>query len=369
MEAEAQAEEAAWEVMHLDHDRTSANSSPQTSPGPGADASPGPGFDASPVPFTVATAATGTSPGAGVGASPAAGVLLKAADATSINNAVSSDRAVIASEDHRLGSYHNNHNASSRNNNSHRSTRPPLTPSSSTRGDGLPSPYTQYHTTGPSPPGASPGPGTSPGVSSGAYSPHPPLFAPSLAFTPVPLSPHYLPYSPHALLNPRHLSGGTSGISGSSNGGTTTMSPSSSTTPSTSSPSTYPINSRGGASNQHTPTSLTAAGAKGVTSRSSSPYTGDTPQGGASHHPHSHHSNNNNNNNSSTTNTSPAYAFGHNRSLHIKLSSPDRKRATSPSEVKSRQEARQLSAEANRDRTIAERKMKAMLVSEKVRKS
>ena len=147
------------------------------------------------------------------------------------------------------------------------------------------------------------------------------------------------------------------------------MSPSSSSTPSTSSPSTYPTTSRGGASNQHTPTSLTAAGAaKGATSRSSSPYIGDTPQGGASHHNHPHHTTTNINNNNTTTNTSPAYAFGHNRSLHIKLSSPDRKRATSPSEVKSRQEARQLSAEANRDRTIAERKMKAMLVSEKVRR-
>jgi hypothetical protein len=41
------------------------------------------------------------------------------------------------------------------------------------------------------------------------------------------------------------------------------------------------------------------------------------------------------------------------RYLHEKLSSPDRrKRALSPTEAKRRQEAKQLSAETNRDRTV-----------------
>ena len=67
------------------------------------------------------------------------------------------------------------------------------------------------------------------------------------------------------------------------------------------------------------------------------------------------------------TTTSPAYAFGLNRSLHHKLSSPDRKRAVSPSEVKTKSEQRQLSAEAKRGRNLAARRMKATLVLDRVK--
>ena len=49
------------------------------------------------------------------------------------------------------------------------------------------------------------------------------------------------------------------------------------------------------------------------------------------------------------------------RSLHDKLSSPDRRRSCSPTEAKRRQEAKQLLAEVNRDRVTNEKKQKAMV--------
>ena len=49
------------------------------------------------------------------------------------------------------------------------------------------------------------------------------------------------------------------------------------------------------------------------------------------------------------------------RSLHDKLSSPDRRRSCSPTEAKRRQEAKQLLAEVNRDRVVNEKKQKAMV--------
>jgi hypothetical protein len=49
------------------------------------------------------------------------------------------------------------------------------------------------------------------------------------------------------------------------------------------------------------------------------------------------------------------------RSLHDKLSSPDRRRSVSPGEAKRRQEAKQLAAEYNRDRSLDERKQKALI--------
>lgn len=69
----------------------------------------------------------------------------------------------------------------------------------------------------------------------------------------------------------------------------------------------------------------------------------------------------------SPVDTSPSYPFGHNRNLHAKLSSPDRRRAFSPSEAKKKQEARHVSAESNRDSFVAERRLKAMLVSNRVK--
>ena len=56
-----------------------------------------------------------------------------------------------------------------------------------------------------------------------------------------------------------------------------------------------------------------------------------------------------------------------NRFLHAKLSSPDRRRAISPVEAKKRQEAKQHSAESNRDKSVAERRQKALLVSDRVK--
>lgn len=53
--------------------------------------------------------------------------------------------------------------------------------------------------------------------------------------------------------------------------------------------------------------------------------------------------------------------------MHAKLSSPDRRRALSPTESKRKQEAKQLSAESNRDSFVAERRLKAMLVSDRVK--
>ena len=55
------------------------------------------------------------------------------------------------------------------------------------------------------------------------------------------------------------------------------------------------------------------------------------------------------------------------RSLHAKLSSPDRRRAISPTELRSKQEAKQQSAELNRDKTLAGKRLKAMQVSDRVK--
>ena len=55
------------------------------------------------------------------------------------------------------------------------------------------------------------------------------------------------------------------------------------------------------------------------------------------------------------------------RSLHEKLSSPDRRKTLSPSEAKRKHEARQIAAESNRDRSVNERIQKAMIASERVR--
>ena len=55
------------------------------------------------------------------------------------------------------------------------------------------------------------------------------------------------------------------------------------------------------------------------------------------------------------------------RSLHDKLSSPDRRRAVSPTEVKRRQEEKQLLAETNRDRALDEKKQKAMVAWNRVK--
>jgi hypothetical protein len=54
------------------------------------------------------------------------------------------------------------------------------------------------------------------------------------------------------------------------------------------------------------------------------------------------------------------------RSLHDKLSSPDRKRAISPTEALRRYEERLSQAESNRDQTLAERVQKAHIASERV---
>ena len=53
------------------------------------------------------------------------------------------------------------------------------------------------------------------------------------------------------------------------------------------------------------------------------------------------------------------------RSLHDKLSSPDRRRTISPSEAQRRYEERHINAEINRDNTIAERVQKAHIASER----
>ena len=53
--------------------------------------------------------------------------------------------------------------------------------------------------------------------------------------------------------------------------------------------------------------------------------------------------------------------------LHNKLSAPDRRRAASPTEVRRKQEAKQHSAESNRDKTVAERRQKALLVSDRAK--
>lgn len=55
------------------------------------------------------------------------------------------------------------------------------------------------------------------------------------------------------------------------------------------------------------------------------------------------------------------------RSLHQKLSSPDRKRALSPSEAKRRYEAKLQAAETNREKTVAEKVQKAMIASTRVK--
>jgi hypothetical protein len=55
------------------------------------------------------------------------------------------------------------------------------------------------------------------------------------------------------------------------------------------------------------------------------------------------------------------------RSLHDKLSSPDRKKSISPSEALRRYEERLSNAESNRDQSIAERVQKAQIASERVR--
>ena len=55
------------------------------------------------------------------------------------------------------------------------------------------------------------------------------------------------------------------------------------------------------------------------------------------------------------------------RHLHAKLSSPDRRRAMSPSEAKKKHEARQQSAETMRDKNVAEKRLRAMLVSDRVK--
>lgn len=55
------------------------------------------------------------------------------------------------------------------------------------------------------------------------------------------------------------------------------------------------------------------------------------------------------------------------RSLHEKLSSPDRRRALSPTEAKRKHEARQIAAESNRDRSVNERIQKAMIASVRVK--
>lgn len=64
-------------------------------------------------------------------------------------------------------------------------------------------------------------------------------------------------------------------------------------------------------------------------------------------------------------NTPPSTISG--RSLHEKLSSPDRKRSMSPSEALKRYEARQIAAELNRDKTVAEKVQKAMIASNRVK--
>ena len=58
---------------------------------------------------------------------------------------------------------------------------------------------------------------------------------------------------------------------------------------------------------------------------------------------------------------------GSNKCLHAKLSAPDRRRAVSPTEVRRKQEAKQHSAESNRDRTVAERRQRALLVSDRAK--
>ena len=58
---------------------------------------------------------------------------------------------------------------------------------------------------------------------------------------------------------------------------------------------------------------------------------------------------------------------GANKCLHAKLSAPDRRRAVSPTEVRRKQEAKQHSAESNRDRTVAERRQRALLVSDRAK--
>jgi len=55
------------------------------------------------------------------------------------------------------------------------------------------------------------------------------------------------------------------------------------------------------------------------------------------------------------------------RSLHEKLSSPDRRKALSPTEAKRRHDARQIAAESNRDQEIAARIEKASIVSTRVK--
>jgi hypothetical protein len=64
-------------------------------------------------------------------------------------------------------------------------------------------------------------------------------------------------------------------------------------------------------------------------------------------------------------NTPPSTLSG--RSLHEKLSSPDRKRSMSPSQALKRYEARQIAAELNRDKTVAEKVQKAMIASNRVK--
>lgn len=78
---------------------------------------------------------------------------------------------------------------------------------------------------------------------------------------------------------------------------------------------------------------------------------------------------------SKTSNSSPLGNSGQStpltgstgRSLHAKLSSPDRRRALSPTEAKRKHEARQIAAESNRDRSVNERIQKAMIVSVRVK--
>ena len=62
-----------------------------------------------------------------------------------------------------------------------------------------------------------------------------------------------------------------------------------------------------------------------------------------------------------------AYSASGGRSLHDKLSSPDRKKSISPTEALRRYEEKQINAEINRDKTVAERVQKAMIASQRVK--
>ena len=60
-------------------------------------------------------------------------------------------------------------------------------------------------------------------------------------------------------------------------------------------------------------------------------------------------------------------SMGRERTLHEKLSSPDRRKALSPTEAKRRHEARQIAAESNRDQELAARIEKAAIVSTRIK--